>query len=147
MDRISAEMIKTSVDQLLPVYEKLFNSIFRKNIYPHNWKVSFLVPLFKSGSRKDPSNYRVIVINSTLGKVFSIVLTNRFESFAKDNRSIDTTQIGFKMGNRTVDHMFILTTLVDKYVKKLKSPLYVCFVDFNKAYDSVWRQVLLYKLL
>ena len=49
MDRISAEMIKTSVDQLLPVYEKLFNSIFRKNIYPHNWKEIFLVPLFKSG--------------------------------------------------------------------------------------------------
>ena len=43
--------------------------------------------------------------------------------------------------------MFILTTLIDKYVKKLKSPLYVCFVDFKKAYDSVWRQALLYKLL
>ena len=43
--------------------------------------------------------------------------------------------------------MFILTTLIDKYVKKLKLPLYVCFVDFKKAYDSVWRQALLYKLL
>ena len=147
MDRISAEMIKTSVDQLLPVYEKLFNSIFRKGIYPHNWKESFLVPLFKSGSRKDPSNYSGIAINSTLGKVFSMVLTNRLESFAKDNQLIDNTQIGFKMGSRTVDHMFILTILIDTYVKKLKSPLYVSFVDFKKAYDSVWRQALLYKLL
>ena len=43
--------------------------------------------------------------------------------------------------------MFILTILVDKYVKKLKSPLYVCFVDFKEAYDSVWRQAFLYKLL
>ena len=147
MDRISAEMIKTSVDQLLPVYEKLFNFIFRKGIYPHNWKESFLVPLFQSGSRKDSSNYRGIAINSTLGKVFSMVLTNRLESFAKDNQLIDNTQIGFKKGSRTVDHMFILTTLIDKYVKKLKSPLYVCFLDFKKAYDSVWRQALLYKLL
>ena len=94
MDRISAEMIKTSVDQILPVYEKLFNSIFRKGIYPHNGKQSFLVPLFKSGSRKDPSNYRGIAINSTLGKVFSMVLTNRLGSFAKDNRLIDNTKIG-----------------------------------------------------
>ena len=45
-----------------------------------------------------------------------------------------------------MDHMFIMTTLIDKYVKKLKSPLNVCFVDFRKAYDSVWRQALLYKL-
>ena len=43
--------------------------------------------------------------------------------------------------------MFILQTLIDKYVKKLKSPLYVCFVDFRKAYDSVWRQALMFKLL
>ena len=76
-----------------------------------------------------------------------MVLTNRIESFAKDNQLIDNTQIGFKKGCRTVDHTFILTTLIDKYVKKLKSPLYVCFVDFKKAYDSVWRQALLYKLL
>ena len=76
-----------------------------------------------------------------------MVLINRLESFAKDNQLIDNTQIGFKKGSRTVDHKFILTTLIDKYVKKLKSPLYVCFVDFKKAYDSVWRQALLYKLL
>ena len=43
--------------------------------------------------------------------------------------------------------MFILQTLIDKYVKKLRSPLYVCFVDFRKAYDSVWRQALMLKLL
>ena len=146
MDRISAEMIKASTNQLLPVYEKLFNSIFRQGIYPNNWKESFIVPLFKSGSHKDPSNYRGIAINSALSKIFSMILTNRFESFAKENQLIDDTQIGFKKGCRTVDHMFILTTLIDKYVKKLKSPLYVCFVDFRKAYDRVWRQALLYKL-
>ena len=43
--------------------------------------------------------------------------------------------------------MFILRTLIDKYVKKLKSPLYVCFVDIKKAYNSVWRQALMFKLL
>ena len=85
MDRISAEMIKTLVDQLLSVYEKIFNSIFRKGIYPHNWKESFIVPLFKSGYRKDPYNYRGIAINSILGKVFSMIFTNRIESFAKEN--------------------------------------------------------------
>ena len=75
-----------------------------------------------------------------------MILSNRLESFAKENKLIDDTQIGFKKGSRKVDHMFILTTLIDKYVEKLKSPLYVCFVDFRKAYDSVWRQALLYKL-
>ena len=92
---------------------------------------------YKSGSYKDPSNYRGIAIKSTLGKVFSRILTNMLESCAKDNHWIDDTQNGFKKGSRTVDHVFILTTFIDKCVKKLKSPLYVCFVDFRKAYDSV----------
>ena len=77
----------------------------------------------------------------------SIILNNRLEKFITSNNLIDDTQIGFKKNCRTSDHMLILQTLIDKYVKKLKSPLYVCFVDFRKAYDSVWRQALMFKLL
>ena len=47
-----------------------------------------------------------------------MILSNRLEAFAKENKLIDDTHIGFKKGSRTVDHMFILTTLIDKYVKK-----------------------------
>ena len=147
LDTISAEMVKTSLPILLDVYVKLFNTIFSNGLYPKCWRDSYIVPLFKSGSRSDPSNYRGISINSILGKVFSIVLKNRLEQFVQENTLIDDTQIGFKRNCRTSDHMFVLRTLIDKYVKKLKTPLYVCFVDFKKAYDSVWRQALMYKLL
>ena len=50
---------------------------------------------YKSGSYKDPYNYRGIAIKSTLGKVFSMILTNRLKSCAKDNHWIDDTQNGF----------------------------------------------------
>ena len=73
-----------------------------------------------------------------------MVLTNRLESFAKDNQLIDNTQIGIKKGNRTVDHMFILTTPIDKYIKKLKSPLYVCFADFKIKHMTVYGDKLFY---
>ena len=66
MDGITAEMIKASFDQLLPVYDKLFNSIFRHVFCPIKRKESFIVPLFKSRSHKDPLNYRGIAINSAM---------------------------------------------------------------------------------
>ena len=147
LDKISSEMIKAAVNVLLSVYEKLFNAILRSGIYPTSWHDSYICPIYKSGSRSDPSNYRGIAITNILGKVFSIILNNRLEKFITSNNLIDDTQIGFKKNCRTSDHMFILQTLIDKYVKKLKSPLYVCFVDFRKAYDSVWRQALMFKLL
>ena len=42
--------------------------------------------------------------------------------------------------------MFTLKTLVDQAFQS-KESLYVCFVDFKKAYDSVWRDGLFHKLL
>ena len=37
----------------------------------------------------------------------------------------------------TVDHIFITHTIVQKY-KKLKTPVYSAFIDFTKAFDTVW---------
>lgn len=147
LDTISSEMVKSSITALQDVYDKLFNRILREGTYPRLWRESYITPIYKAGGRNDPSNYRGIAINNILGKVFSIILNSRLEKFIKANNLIDDTQIGFKKNCRTTDHMFVLRTLIDKYVKKLKSPLYVCFVDFRKAYDSVWRQALMFKLL
>ena len=46
-------------------------------------------------------------------------------------------QIGFRKGCRTSDHMFILQTLIQKYVKNNSKPMFACFVDFKRAFDSV----------
>ena len=73
LDKISSEMVKASLHSLLSVYEKLFNAILRSGIYSASWHDSYICPIYKSGSRSDPSNYRGIAINNILGKVFSII--------------------------------------------------------------------------
>ena len=57
------------------------------------------------------------------------------------------SQIGFLLKNRTSDHLLTLRTLIDKYVHCHGEKVYACFVDFRKAFDSVWHDGLLYKLL
>ena len=47
---------------------------------------------------------------------------------------------------RITDHVFILKTLQNKYIEKYNNKLYVSFVDFRKAFDSVCRSALLSKL-
>ena len=44
------------------------------------------------------------------------------------------------------DHLLVLKTLIDCYNNKGKN-LYTCFVDFQKAFHSVWRLGLVYKLI
>ena len=59
-------------------------------------------------------------------------------------------QGGFKKRHGIVDSIFILKTLIDKFVKskpqKRRNLLFSCLVDFRKAFDRVPRQKLFEKL-
>jgi hypothetical protein len=67
------------------------------------------------------------------------------ENYLEHNDIICPEQIGFRKGARTSDHIFSLKTVIDKYVRKNKY-VFVCFVDLKKAFDTVNRYALLYKL-
>ena len=66
-----------------------------------------------------------------------------------ENHNILTNKlIAFGKGAMTSDYLFTLRTLTEKYNQCHDGQkLYACFVDFRKAYDSVWRPGRLYKLL
>jgi hypothetical protein len=52
----------------------------------------------------------------------------------------------FTKGKRTVDNIFIIKTCVDKYLKVKRGKLYWCFVDFEKAFDSINTEAMWYKM-
>ena len=63
--------------------------------------------------------------------------------FSLEQNLIHPSQIWFQSGNRTADHIFSLKTLIDKHIKQNKNDkIYVCFLDFKKAFDSVWDESL-----
>lgn len=47
--------------------------------------------------------------------------------------------------HRTSDHILVLKTICDLFKSKKKS-IYLCFVDLRKAFDTVWRDGLFYKM-
>ena len=48
----------------MPVYEKLFNSILNQGTMPQTWCGGLISPIYKSGGRGDPANYRGICVSS-----------------------------------------------------------------------------------
>ena len=87
-----------------------------------------------------------ICISSCIGKLFCSILNQRLLKHVDLNNILHKSQIGFLANNRTADHVLTLRTLIDKYVHCHKEKIYACFVDFRKAFDSVWHDGLLYKL-
>ena len=66
--------------------------------------------------------------------------------FLDTNKLLQNKQIGFKKGCSTSDHILVLKTIIDLFKSKNK-PLYACFIDLSKAFDTVWREDFYYKLL
>ena len=82
------------------------------------------------------------LVSSCLGKLFCSILNQRVNSL----NILHNSQIGFLPNNLTADHVLTLRTLIDKCPLSPKK-VYACFVDLGKAFDSVWHDGLLYKLL
>ena len=61
----------------------------------------------------------------------------------EDNNVITENQAGFRKGYSTVDQIFTLYAVVQKCLSKKGKKLYVAFVDFRKAFDSVRHDKLL----
>ena len=144
-DGIVNEVIKYSITDMGDVYCKLFNHIETTGEFPTPWKKSFLVPLHKKGPANIPDNYRGLAVGSNLCKFFTKCLNDKLKTFCENNNSLSPQQFGFRDDYRTTDAIFVLRSVIS-YYKNDNKPIYACFVDFSKAFDSVFRPAMLYKL-
>ena len=96
------------------------------------------MPIFKEEDSFDPCNYRGIASTGCLGKLFTIILNERLVAYLEERKILKPNKIGFRKGYRTADHVLLLNSMVNSYTRKGKK-IYTCFVDFSKAYDSVWK--------
>ena len=140
-------MIICLVESYPSIFLKLFNLILQTCGVIPDWVVGAIVPIFKKGSKAEPSNYRGITLLSCLGKLFITILNNRLMKFVIDKNILAASQLGFISGNRTSDAHIIINNLVSEYCHKKNLKIFSCFVDFVKAFDTVPRDILLKKLL
>lgn len=146
-DFIINEFLKTTCDQLMPIYLKLFNFILDTGIIPESWLTGIIKPVYKNkGDLNDLDNYRAICLTSNLGKVFTSIMNTRLNNLADEFDLITDAQGGFRKGYSTQDNIFVLHSLISLYLGTGKK-LFCAFIDFRKAFDTVWRVGLFQKLI
>ena len=145
IDGLLNEMLKLMPETLQYKILTFFNAIFINCIYPLLWRTNFLTPIHKKGCNTETSNYRGIAVGSNLSKLFLGILNTRLTKFCNKMGIIPPNQLGYQKGCRTSDHILTLKNIIDKYILKGKQ-LFSCFVDFKSAFDTVWRDGMLFKL-
>jgi hypothetical protein len=143
LDELSSEFLKVAEHTFVPFLTKLFNELFDKGLFPESWCQSAIIPLFKKGDINNPENYRGISLLSTVSKVFTSILNRRLYTWAEEEHKIREEQAGFRKQYSTIDHIYTVVSMIRKCLNgHRKKKLYVIFVDYLRAYDSVDRESL-----
>ena len=125
---------------------RLFNEVFASNRKIYQWTVALITPIYKKGEEMNPGNHRGISALSCLGKLFTSILNQRLLRYVFERNILSKAQLGFIAGNRTSDAHLILHDLSQQYCHKRGQKIFACFVDFQKAFDSVPRDIFFNKI-
>ncbi|UYV82872.1 hypothetical protein LAZ67_22001175 [Cordylochernes scorpioides] len=145
-DEIPNEALKTLPFEHLVTLKNIFNRIINSGSYPLIWSKSIIHPIFKSGDRDNPSNYRGIGLISNLSKLFTSILKSRLRNWIEGRSIIPENQAGFRKGYSCQDHIFTLLSLIQLTLRRKRRKLYAFFVDLKKAFDTVPHSLLWSKL-
>ena len=145
LDNVSNEMLHYAGGLVTPALTRVFNAVLSTGFYPGAWKGATLTPLHKKGDWEVLGNYRGIAVSCCLGKTLSGILNTRLTDFMHRSGLAHRYQTGFEKGCRTTDNTLTITTIIDQ-AKLNKKQVFMCFVDLQKAYDTVDRPLLFLKL-
>ena len=147
IDTMISELLKNLDEPTLNINVKIMNKIFDTGEFPEEWAVGIIVILFKGGEKNDINNYCGITLLSVIGKLLVGMLNKRLTKFVEKHKIVHENQAGFRKGYRTTDHIFTLYSVIHHTINVKKKPLYVCFIDFKKAFDKVSHALLWQKLV
>ena len=144
-DHIPPYFVELAGPVISEPFSVLVNHSITLGIFPEVLKVAKVIPVYKSGSRHNPTNYRPISLLSCFAKIFEKLLYKRLDIFIRTHSIIAPTQYGFRSGLSTMHAVTdVLTLVYDNIHEKKFSGL--IFLDIQKAFDTVDHNILIAKL-
>ena len=127
---------------------KFFQKCFDSSLVPSIWLKSVITPIPKPAMKDPytPLNYHGISLISCLSKVYYSILNKRISAYCNSSNIIVDEQNAFRPGRSCEEHILTLTTIIRNQFAKSK-PLFTSFIDLQKTFDWVDRDLLMYRLL
>ena len=143
IDNIPSDVLKADIVATTNVLYSMLNEIWDKEEIPTEWKTGMLVTIPKKGNLSECKNWRGIMLLSVPSKILCRIILDRIQETV--DKKLRKEQAGFRKDKSCTDHIATLRIIVEQCIE-WQSSLYINFVDFEKAFDSIDRTVL-WKLL
>ena len=145
-DLIPVEFIKTCKPELLSLITDILNYIINSRDFPDIWAEGIRTSVSKNDRITDENNYRSVTVLSVFTKIFEMAVNNRLNFVSTAYDTAGRFNGGFTQGSWRSDNIFILQGLIER-LNILGKPIFMCMVDFCKAFDLVNRYILFFKLI
>ncbi|GBM97576.1 RNA-directed DNA polymerase from mobile element jockey [Araneus ventricosus] len=147
MDGITNKMLKNLPLKIILKLTNIYNYLFKFNYFPNCWKTARILPILKPG--KDPTHavsYRPISLLPTLSKLGEKFILNRYMKHANQIKIPIPQQFGFTAQLSTTHQLLrVIEHIHEGKANRLATA--AIFLDIAKAFDKVWIQGLIHKLI
>jgi hypothetical protein len=134
--------------RICPVYlSYVYNSCIKLWYFPKIWKHASVIPIPKPGKdHSNPINYRPIM--SSISKVFKFIILKRLNGFISPVNILHDHQFGFRVAHSTSHQLSrVVRHVKTKRYLRVPESTGMFLLDVEKAFDSVWHEALIHKLL
>lgn len=144
-DGIPPSILVQAAEELAEPLARLFKMSLDTGCVPEDWKMAYVTPIFKKGSRAEASNYRPVSLTSIVCKVMERLVRTRMMEHLTKNDLISKYQHGFVPGRSCMTQLLdVLDTWTD--ILDDNGGVDVIYMDFQKAFDKVPHRRLIEKL-
>ena len=142
-DGLNFKFIKEFWHLIKPDVLRFLDEFYVNGIFPRGCNASFLALIPKVSDPQMLNDYRPISLIGSMYKIVSKLLAQRLKKVMP--LIIDERQSAF-IGGRHLLHSVIIANEVVEEAQRSQKPCLVFKVDYEKAYDSVSREFLIYML-
>ena len=141
------EHIRFECPILWKLLHDLYQVFFDKSSVCKTLKTGLVLPLLKGKGAKanNKDNYRGITLFPKLCKIYEMIILNRLEKFASQAGYLSEMQLGFQESSGCIEASFTILETINHMLER-GSKMFGCFLDVQKAFDTVWIDGLMYKL-
>jgi hypothetical protein len=133
-ENIQIELLKAIKEEVIPAMTILCNEVWEKVKLPREWKQAIFIPLPKKEDVRECSNNRTIALIPHSSRILLRIMQKRLEPYIE--REMPVEQAGFRKGRGTRDEIANVRWILER-TRERNKPVYLCFIDYAKAFDSV----------
>lgn len=132
LDGVSADVLKENAKYFSKPLLHLLNLSITAGVFPNDFKIAKVFPLYKSNDFNDKNNFRPISLLSVFSKVLERIVKEQLVEYLLNNDILEGDQFGFRQDRNISDALFEVCKDINSSIFDNNKTMLI-FLDLKKS--------------